>query len=202
MGDNKDLPVPGAKDLIPGDLPKEVQGSVISLIPGTQVEFRQVYLGNNGAGQFTDTAQFEMPEEGLDFQVNQNSAGWTGVTARPRKGFKIHAFAFDEKTRMPKWVDDASSDGRVSVASDRGNMSKLDPEFPWLQETLGNPGWRGGVVRVTNEATGEQQYYAIGGKYSGSPDKWFVRPAFAKVALIEPKIQGPAAPKSLETSRE
>lgn len=163
----------------------------ISPIDGTHKEFGEVYLGNTGQGKFKDFANIELTEEGIDFQVWQNSAGFTGIRAKQMEGFTVEAFKIDEKTGSPTWIG-ADSDGKVNVVFDRGNAYKMNPaEKTWAQELIGNPGGKVGVVKITNEKTGDTDYYALGAKFTGEADKWKVTPAVAKVALSDPHLGNP-----------
>ncbi len=173
----------------------------ISLVEDSQRELGQIFLGNTGQGKFKDKANIPLAEEGLDLEVFQNSAGFTGIRAKQHEGFKVESFKVDKESGTPSW-EGSNDEGRVNVVFDRGNMHKENPSGKMLaQHQLGNPGWKVGVVRVTKEATGETDYYALGAKFTGQADKWNVLPAVARVALADATIGNSSQPL-IESAKE
>lgn len=127
--------------------------------------------------------QYEEPlvDCGFVAGVSQASYGYTGTYAKALPGYKIAAVTVDEQTGSTSWVEQGD-DSKVTIASDRGNLSTtsidaMDPDF-----NFGNPGARVGVVRVTSPE-GEEAYYMVGALFDGKPDGW---QATAEVVQVQP----------------
>jgi len=119
--------------------------------------FPGIHLGRNqsvdgwSAG-FTDEARIPVEAVGIDITVSQGSAGFTGISVTARDGFRVAAARFDEATRTLFWEkpDTDSDEPTISLDSDHGKMLQLDPGDSWLETNVGNPGARGGIVRVVD----------------------------------------------------
>lgn len=157
------------------DLFTPVQGSERDL-KGTHLG--QLPLTSAGFSQgFKDSDTVQVPGAGILFTVEQASYGRTGIAASAEEGYKIEALRINPDTKAPEWIKPNPVLGKtVDVATDRGNLSKIPDDSPsWSKFNMGNPGVKSGAVKVTNQATGEVKYYALGAQFTGKQDGWQVR---------------------------
>lgn len=156
-------------------------------LPETEERFPSVFVGRVGLGEYKDEAWVGVSQAGFTIIVKQTSYGLTGISVTPQEGYTIEALHIDKETKQPVWVpthDHYEGYKIVRVAEDRGNLGVIPVDSPaWKQENMGNSGWRGGVVQVTNERTGETRYYAVGANFSGRPDSWNAYPALVELRV-------------------
>lgn len=153
---------------------KELHGAFLGATPRS----------NNMGSTYKDEHDEALPEVGIIVRASQSSAGYTGISALPLKGFTVEALNPDASSKKTMWRGTSwqEEDNEVNVCSDFGAMETIANE-DWATANFGNPGTRFGVVRVTNEDDGTQKFYALGATFRGEPDSWHVT---GKIVEVQP----------------
>lgn len=157
-------------------------------VNGTQRDFGETFLGKIGQ-KFKDDAIISTGN-GFKIQIDQSSAGYTGISVIPDDQVQIDVLKIDPtNSNQAVWEPKSDSRQRALVSADWGNLGKDAGNILWEQKDLGNQGIRAGFIRVTRN--GETNYYGVGAKFSGSPDKWDVKTKMVEVELVPPKLEQP-----------
>ncbi len=161
---------------------------------GLELPISGFYLGKLvgadgwGAGAI-DSKKIPVPEAGFGLEAVQSPLGHTELRAEALEGHRVEAADLDAETGVTSWRG-PDIIGSLRVDIDGGNSQQV-PISDWLKTELGNPGVRGGVIRVTDPEEGVK-YYAIGVNFKGEADHWKVEGGV--VELIPPEVPSVADP--------
>jgi hypothetical protein len=166
---------------------------------GLQHKMEEVHLGaipdSEGVIQnYRDAVESPVPAAGISVIVSQSSFGYTGVSVRSHSGFTVESGRYDPTSGQVNWASPNEGSDPVVVTGDMGNMGQYTPLEGWTHEDVGNPGIRGGAVRVTGE-DGYVRYFAVGANFAGVSDNWVVRGGIVEVQPYEDKL--PTTPPAL-----
>ncbi|HSX33947.1 MAG TPA: hypothetical protein VLF91_06445 [Candidatus Saccharimonadales bacterium] len=159
-----------------------------------------VFLGKAGS-RFIDQRVQPIHEAGVNFVVSQTSHGGTYLEASALPGYHVEALHQDEDGNAYWTTSDDQPDGQVMVNYDRGRMDTASiDELTDTGDRGGRAGERFGVIRVTgpDETT---DHYAMGAKFSGATDNWYVTGGLVKIQPTEELTKAVEAGTRARTER-